>query len=778
MKKQLLSLVFICAVILAYGQDTYTLQIVDTQNQPLKNTEVRALNSEKKVTLKATTDNTGTVVFTLSAPGKYTFSYLTVVDATSYTVREGGGKGFSEKRITYDPKKVFAVQPNASRTGIVFKSVPAQQLKGQPNMAKVTIEVLSSKEEKVPSVLIELVSCTDQCKYKGYANGIGQCVFFVPNNKEYEIDVEHSEALAKFNIPNYQNLQMEQTAYYEKMKVNEVVKGDSIFQNEVAQTGGTNSHVLFILTLKDFDNNLLNNEFVYVNSQNKKRIYVGKTDDKGICKLMLEKGDDYLVNLKYERDIRLIEAKNINGFATFTSTRRYRGSLLVEKIMAEQKAEMKRVEEEQIRLEKERVEWEKGRAAREKEMIAQQKSAEEIRKKLNAEFEQKIIAKAFVPTYNQTPVQRADVPTNYLKKTAKGFDIDFKSSGPIGTPTIVDDKLFTQEGFYSPNFYCLNSKTGQYVWGVELGESGISPAVYHNGIILVNTYSCTLYALDAVTGALLWSKWLAGTIYSTPSAADNSVYVVYNHGGRYVIVSFNLKTGAFNWMRTIDNESIACPVVDGNEVHVASRSGNYYVFNKDTGNPIINSTTVHAVTSPTIGPDKIFITAAINGIEQLVILDRKTLKIDKKYTAQLNRVKTGETHGCFASMNFNGSHPVVYQNKYVILADGQKVIAFDATSEKTLWKQPLVTSTSQIPIVANNKVMITSSTGQIMVYDINTGTPQKIEEKAGGNSEGQPIASQGFIYIASAGILSVCKSVQNFQWNQWNKDASHNAYLK
>jgi outer membrane protein assembly factor BamB len=97
--------------------------------------------------------------------------------------------------------------------------------------------------------------------------------------------------------------------------------------------------------------------------------------------------------------------------------------------------------------------------------------------------------KGFVVNHNETPIRPAPRPVNYLKKTAQGYDVDFAPSGPVGPPTVINNKLFTQQGFYSPNFYCLDATTGQYLWGVELGESGTSPAVYHDGVLLINTYS-------------------------------------------------------------------------------------------------------------------------------------------------------------------------------------------------------------------------------------------------------------------------------------------------
>ena len=739
--KILLSILLMSFCITAtLAQNGYTLKIKDTKGQPVKNVVVTAENKAENVTLKATTDATGSAVFNLVEPGTYTFSYLEMKDVASAEVKEGFSGTFT-RSVTYDPKGVFAEKPRADRSGITFKTLTPTQLKSQANVGKVIILLKEPNKTLVTNVAVTLVSIKDQSSYIGKSNAAGEAIFYVPVGQDYEIDVANLKAFHVLPVPNHAGLEMTEVVFYEKTKVGETAKGDTIIQKMVTQTTGTSTHVLFTLQLNDYDGNPLANEPVYMDALTGKRVYQGKTDAKGSCAFMLEKGSDYTVNLKHERGIHLVDAPVSQAFHLASATRRYRGSAMIEQLLAEQKAEMERIQEE-MRLEA---------------------------------LKPKPGDKQYPITYRETPVRTASAPPNYLTKTADGFNLDFKSAGPVGTPTLVENKLLTQEGMYSPNYYCLQASTGAFVWGLELGETGISPAVYHKGVLLINTASCTLYAIDVATGKLLWSKWLAGYVYSTPTAVDNSVFVVYNHGGYPVVVSFDLTSGKFNWMQRVDNEAIACPVVDGDEVHVASQSGTYYVFNKETGKPILTSNSYSVVSSPTLTADKIYVTASFNGTEQLVVLDRKTLKLDKKYPTSLKSLSISKARNVDETnqMNFNGSHPIVYQNKVVIITDETKIMAFDAFSEKQLWQQTITTNPDQLPIVANNKVIITSSTGDIMSYDIMTGTPLLVK-KVKGEIEGQPISGNGFLYVAIGGVLTVIKTLQKYEWNQWNKNASHN----
>jgi len=732
MKKLLFALILFCFDIALYAQCAYTFTVKTTRNQPMTSIEVTARNADKNITLKSQTNSSGTAAFTLTEGGTYTFSYLEIKDAATLDLPEGF-KGKGGKTVTYDPEKIFSEKIKNDRTGITFTSRQPQQLKGQPNVVKFMIDLRKNNETAVPNTAVEIVDCKDKVKYKGTSDAGGIATFYLPVNKDFEVDVEGNQAVHTFTVPNKPNAEFKNVVYYERTRLKETSKGDTIIQTNITQTKGTSTHMLFTISLVDFNDQPLPDEKVYLKAENSKKVFAGETDGNGSCRFMLEKGNNYLVNLKYESGIHLVEVPSSLGFASASITRRYRGSAAIERMMAERH----------------------------------------------------INEKGFVVNHDETPVRPAKKPSNYLKLTPNGFDIDFATSGPIGTSTIAGNKLFTQEGFYSPNFYCLQALTGEYQWGIELGESGASPIVYHDGVLLINTYSCTLYAFDAATGKMLWSKWLAGTIYSTPSADSTSVYVVYNNGYEnpanpaesFVLTSFDLHTGKMNWINWIDKEVIACPVVEGKEVHVASQSGNYYVFDKISGKQSLFSKNIKAVSSPTLTPQHIYVTASVNGREQLVVLDRKTLQLQKKYPAMLATKKINDRRSCYEQMNYNGAHPVVYKNHIVIITDSVSVTAFDANSEKILWQQPVSTHPNQIPLVANEKVVLATAQGEIKTFDLATGVLVKTQ-KLKGNIDGQLLTNKGYMYVGAEGALSAVKVTPDVQWNQWNKDARHNIYYK
>jgi outer membrane protein assembly factor BamB len=776
MKINLLLLAVVLLSGATFSQDVLTLKIKNTSGQPVPNVEVTAFNEAANDLVKGRTNATGTVVMTLTKNGVYSLSYLEMKDFDSYEVKEGFTGTFSQT-VTYDPKKIFVPKPKADRSGIAFTTVNSLQLRGKPGVITMNILVKKTDMTLVPFTEVIAVSVPTKTKYTAKTDAKGSAIFYLPKNARYEMDVDGNEAIKTIDVPNEEGIEMTQVIFYEKAVLAEVNKGDTIIQKNITQTNGTNTHLLFTMKLRDYSGSPLPNEPVYLQAEGQKRVYEGLTDKNGECKMMIQKNANYIVNLKYEQGLHLVEAKNQTGFGQETITRRYRGSKEIERILAEQLAEMKRLEEEEKLLQQRRIEEARIRKLQEAEREKAEMALRLEKMRTEKELVMNFYNKKFVPKFNTTPVQAASAPTNYLTKTPEGFNVEFNSSGPIGTPTVINDKMFLPAGFYSPDFYCLKAETGQYLWGVELGESGASPAVYHNGVILINTYSCTLYAIDAVTGKLLWSKWLAGTVYSTPTADGDNVYVVYHYGGAYVLTCFDLRSGDFKWINRVDSETLACPVVDGNEVHVASQTGFYYIFDKITGKPIDVITDIHAVSSPTLTAQSIFLTAKINGKEQLIELDRITHKLKKTYKTEVSAIAIRDNHECSEQMNFNGSRPIVYQNKYVVLADMEKLRVFDAQSEQMLWEQPISINSSQVPIVANNQIVLATTTGELMSFDIITGKPKQLR-KYSKPIDAQPVFNKGLLYVASSGLLTVIRSVQNFQWNQWNKDAGHNLNLK
>src|SRR5262245_4030737 len=68
-----------------------------------------------------------------------------------------------------------------------------------------------------------------------------------------------------------------------------------------------------------------------------------------------------------------------------------------------------------------------------------------------------------------------------LQAKPAGFEVTLPSGAPITTPTVYDGKVFSSGGFKSKQFYAVEAKTGQLVWGLDLDDDGPSSAACDAG---------------------------------------------------------------------------------------------------------------------------------------------------------------------------------------------------------------------------------------------------------------------------------------------------------
>jgi eukaryotic-like serine/threonine-protein kinase len=80
-------------------------------------------------------------------------------------------------------------------------------------------------------------------------------------------------------------------------------------------------------------------------------------------------------------------------------------------------------------------------------------------------------------------------------------------------------------GSEDKNVYALNASTGAKLWSYTTGgDISSSPAVA-NGVVYIGSTDGNMYALNASTGAKLWSYDAGGFVASSPAVANGVVYV-------------------------------------------------------------------------------------------------------------------------------------------------------------------------------------------------------------------------------------------------------------
>jgi outer membrane protein assembly factor BamB len=226
-------------------------------------------------------------------------------------------------------------------------------------------------------------------------------------------------------------------------------------------------------------------------------------------------------------------------------------------------------------------------------------------------------------------------------KAGDGFTVSLPSNAPILTPTVYQGNVYVSGGFHSKEFYCLKGDTGELVWGVDLDDDGPSSAVCEDGVVVFNTESCTIFALEAKTGKQMWSYFLGDPLTSTPTIANGVVFTSYPAAGRgaeqndadpappqddvkqprekpkkeakaksappcsHVLAAFDLKTGKILWQRWLDSDVMSAPVASGDELYVASFSGVVYKLKQKDGE-ILSAVKSRATSAPVVVGDNVY----------------------------------------------------------------------------------------------------------------------------------------------------------------------------
>jgi outer membrane protein assembly factor BamB len=157
------------------------------------------------------------------------------------------------------------------------------------------------------------------------------------------------------------------------------------------------------------------------------------------------------------------------------------------------------------------------------------------------------------------------------------------SNAPVTSPVVVDGVVFV--GSNDRNLYALDASTGAILWSAPTGE-GISrsPAVA-NGRVYVGSDDSRVYAFPTSCStpcAPLWATPTNGRISSAPAVANGVVYVGAGRGAEGDLWALDAATGAVKWTAPLSSSPNGV-AVSGNVVYAAF--GSLYAFPTECSTP-------------------------------------------------------------------------------------------------------------------------------------------------------------------------------------------------
>jgi outer membrane protein assembly factor BamB len=304
----------------------------------------------------------------------------------------------------------------------------------------------------------------------------------------------------------------------------------------------------------------------------------------------------------------------------------------------------------------------------------------------------------------------------------------FKTGSFIGlsSPAVVNGVVYF--GSSDHNLYALDAATGALLWTFATGNSiDSSPAVV-NGVVYFGSFDKNVYAINASTGALLWKFTTGSFIASSPAVANGVVYIGSEDNNLYAI---NASTGIQLWKFATGGVVDSSPAVANGVVYVGSDDANVYAVKASTGVQLWKVPTGSFINSSP---------AVANGVVYIGSADKNLYAINATTGILLWKFATGN----FIQVN----SPAVANAVVYIGSDDFSLYAVNAHTGVLVWKYTTGSDLSSSPAVANGVVYVGSFDGNIYAFDARFGT-LLWQYPTGSSVESSPAVVNGVVYVGS-----------------------------
>ena len=317
---------------------------------------------------------------------------------------------------------------------------------------------------------------------------------------------------------------------------------------------------------------------------------------------------------------------------------------------------------------------------------------------------------------------------------------------PISYPLIADGKVFvtvknaTTQG---STLFALDATNGATLWSFALGGSSrLAGTCYENGRVFAVNGNALLRAFDGATGSVIWSVQLPGQFFnSSPPSVFQGVVYTSGSGSGGTVYAVNAETGAVLWTSSVANGHNSSPAVTDEGVYVSYACPNVYKLNPATGAKIRHfapGCSGGGGTTPVLYNGRLYVRDNSGTIH-----DSQTGTVIGTFTAK-NAPTFSGTRGFF----LNGPNPF---GTFGVLQ------ARDVNTNSVLWNFAGDGSLQSAVLVVNDYVYVGSAQGKL--YAVNAATGQQAWVTTAGTSipyvdehnSSQPLTS----FAAGEGLLVV-----------------------
>ena len=286
-----------------------------------------------------------------------------------------------------------------------------------------------------------------------------------------------------------------------------------------------------------------------------------------------------------------------------------------------------------------------------------------------------------------------------------------------GGATFYEGKVYATSG--NGDVVALDAATGKPVWRVKpSGPLRGSPTVAFNAVYAM-TQDNQIVALDLADGHLLWQDVAASGEQgvfgvAAPAAAQGSVVAGYSTGE---LVAYRYENGRVLWSDALARTSIstsvstltdvdADPIIADGRVYALGQGGRMAAYELVTGQRIWELS-LAGISTPVIAGEWIF---TLTDDARLLAIARSTGRV--RWVTQLLHYKNEKKHD--KPIFWTG--PVLANNKLWIANSRGEVYSVDVTNGTPTLFTDLKKPISLPPVVANQTLYILTNDGKITAY--------------------------------------------------------------
>lgn len=317
------------------------------------------------------------------------------------------------------------------------------------------------------------------------------------------------------------------------------------------------------------------------------------------------------------------------------------------------------------------------------------------------------------------------------------------------SPIFSNDHIYV--GCSDSVLYCINASNGAIVWRFKAKSAVHSTPSLQDGKIFFTDKKNNLYALSQANGKEIWQKNLGADLpypwgfdyyQSSPTVHHNQVFVGSGNGSAYAL---NAVTGAIIWSYQTPSLIRSSPTFYNNTVYFGDLSGKVHAVNAKTGQPKwIFATVGDTINNELEGNDFKAVIASVAIKDTIAIIGGRDGNLYALHTI------TGKELWRYS---YDGSWVIssaAISDKTVVSAtsDGRIVNALDLITGKELWKYKVPASVWASPVVVNSTVAAACNDGFMYILDLHTGK-EKSRQRIGDRFLSTPAYSDGVLFTGT-----------------------------